>query len=366
MSDSSFLSLNLCQTNIFVMEDEVIFEPFDIDNIPEPEKIDEVIYSLMVNPNLTPLNYFNDFTDNIPDPVNIGKESTESVFFEVGEGNHIMAMTTHAMHHHLVSDPQKAAEILVSRAARKMVCLGAKPVAVSAMLYHINFSDPNEQFIASGAKVGLENAAKAFGLQLSDRKMRFDFFGEHGNQSPTMIVSLLGSIKSEGNNAAVTLSQSFQKKGNNIFMLGNPTNDIATSDYLEFYHSVSESPLPEFDLSFEKNLVLVVQELINKGYIQSAMPVAKGGVFFTLLRACWQNGLGFDITTAAEVRTDSFLFGEAMGRVIVGVPQETEEEFINFMFDSGIPFFTLGHVTKGEIRIDDVSFGYIDKMSESF
>jgi len=27
-----------------------------------------------------------------------------------------------------------------------------------------------------------------------------------------------------------------------------------------------------------------------------------------------------------------------------------------------VPFFTLGHVTRGEIRIDDESFGFIDKM----
>jgi phosphoribosylformylglycinamidine synthase len=28
-----------------------------------------------------------------------------------------------------------------------------------------------------------------------------------------------------------------------------------------------------------------------------------------------------------------------------------------------VPFFALGHVTKGEIGIDDESYGYIDKMT---
>ena len=41
-----------------------------------------------------------------------------------------------------------------------------------------------------------------------------------------------------------------------------------------------------------------------------------------------------------------------------------EDEFVDFVFESNIPFFTLGHVTRGEIRIDDESFGYIDKMTE--
>jgi phosphoribosylformylglycinamidine synthase subunit PurL len=338
---------------------------FDIDQIPEPEKIDDIIYSLMVNPNLTPLNYFNDFTDVVPDPKNIGDDTDESGIFELEDGSKMLAMNTHAMHHHLINDPKKAAEILISRATRKMVCHGAKPVAVSAMLYHINFSDPNEQFIASGAKIGLENAAKAYNLKISDRKIRFDFFGEMGFQSPTMIVSILGSLPVDKNGKVKSMNQSFKKKGNNIFLIGKPTNDISTSDYLEYYHGITESPLPEFDLQFEAKIINVVKELIQKDLIENASPVAKGGIFFTLLRACWLNGLGFDITTAAETRTDAFLFGEAMGRIIVGVPFEKEDEFVDFMFESKIPFFTLGHVTKGEIRIDDRSLGFIDKMSET-
>jgi phosphoribosylformylglycinamidine synthase len=82
-----------------------------------------------------------------------------------------------------------------------------------------------------------------------------------------------------------------------------------------------------------------------------------------LLRAAIPNELGFDITTAAEVRMDSFLFGEAMGRIIVEVDVENEDEFVDVMSELKVPFFTLGHITKGEIRIDDRSLGYIDKMT---
>ncbi len=340
---------------------------FGIDQIPEPEKINEVIYNLMVNPNLSPLNYFNDFTDIVPDPIKMsGEGNDESGIFEMEDGTKILSMTAHAMHRHLETDPQKAAEILVSRAARKMVCMGAKPIAITAMLYHINFSDPNGQYIASGAKTGLENAAIAYGLKISNKKIRFDFFEEIGNQQPTMFVTLLGSFPVKDDSTVKTMSQSFKNKGNNIFMIGKIADDIAASDYLEFYHGVTESPLPQFDLNLESKLLKITKELINKDLIDSASPVSKGGLFFTLMRAGWVNGLGFDITTAAEVRTDSFLFGESMGRVIVGVSKEKEDEFVDYMFDSKIPFFTLGHVTKGEIRIDDESFGFIDKMSESF
>ena len=84
----------------------------------------------------------------------IGKTNKKLLLFDLDLNGNKMVMSTHAFHHHLESDPQKATEILIARAVRKMLCFGAQPTIVSAFLYHINFADPNGQFIASGAKKG--------------------------------------------------------------------------------------------------------------------------------------------------------------------------------------------------------------------
>jgi len=54
-------------------------------------------------------------------------------------------------------------------------------------------------------------------------------------------------------------------------------------------------------------------------------------------------------------------FGEGMGRIVVTVEEEKENEFVDYLFDRKIPVMTLGHITKGEIRIDDTSLGFVDK-----
>lgn len=270
-----------------------------------------------------------------------------------------MAMSTHAFHHHLQNDPQKATEILISRATRKMLCIGAKPVAISAFLYHINFADTNGQHIVSGAKKGLENAAGKFNLKISDRKIRFDYFSGHGPVPPTIIISMVGAV--DDKNKLTT--HAFKQKGGNIFLMGRSSEDIGSSEYLEFFHGVSDSPLPAFNIKDEIQIQEALRELHRLDLLQSASPVGKGGLFFTLLRAAIPNGLGFDITTDAEMRIDSFLFGEAMGRILLEVASDKEDEFVDFMTERKIPFFTLGHITKGEIRIDDLSLGYIDKMT---
>lgn len=333
---------------------------FTIDSVPEPEDMDQVIFSLMVNPNLSSINYFNDFSDQVISPESLGDGDNDEIgLFDIDETGTSMAMSTHALHHHLDNDPQKATEILISRAARKMLCLGCKPVAVSAFLYHIDFGDPNGHFLASGAKKGLENAAQKFHLKVLDRKIRFDHFSKHGPVPPTIIISMVGEVDDKN----LLTTYAFKKKGGNLFILGRSVDDLGSSEYLEFYHGIPDSALPFFDIRQE----LVIQDALRKLHdlklLQSASPVGKGGLFFTLLRAAIPNGLGFDITTDAEIRLDSFLFGESMGRILLEVDPEKEEEFVDFMYTSKIPFFTLGHITKGEIRIDDRSLGFIDKMS---
>ncbi len=333
---------------------------FTIDSIPEPGKIEDVIFSLMVNPNLSSINYFNDFGEINISPDSIGNNDTDEIgLFDIDSNGTKMAMTTHAFHHHLQNDPQKAIEILISRAARKMVCFGATPTAISAFLYHIDFADPKGHYIASCAKKGLENAAEKFNLKVSDRKIRFDHFSEHGPMPATIIVSMMAKINSDEN----ITTHSFKQKGNNIFVIGRNVEDIGSSEYLEFYHEIPNSPLPKFDINAEIEIQNAIKKLHKLNLIESAGPVGKGGLFFTLLRASIPSELGFDITTSAETRVDSFLFGEAMGRIIVGVNPEKSDEFVDALSELKVPFFALGHVTKGEIRIDDKSLGYIDKMT---
>jgi len=334
-------------------------QEFTIDQLAEDQNIQDIVYNLMADPNLAPINYFNDFTEEAIELSSLGNDETDETGMFCSENGQVMAISTHALHHHLEIDPQQATEMLVARAVRKMICFGAVPEAISSFLYHINIADPNGQFIAAGAKKGLENACSKFNIKLTDRKIRFDSFSAHGPVSPTIIISIMASVPDKDK----LVTHSFKQKGNNIFMIGRSYDDVNSSEYLEFYHEISESSLPVFDIDVEVKMHFVMRTLIQSGLLSSASPVGKGGLFFSLLRAGMPSGLGFDITSDAEIRKDAFLFGEAMGRIVVGVDPKKVDEFVDLMSSLKVPFFALGHVTKGEIRIDDESFGFIDKMT---
>jgi len=342
-----------------MIEQDNQIQEFKIDQIPEEQDIQDIVFNLMADPNLAPINYFNDFSEEAIDISSMSDDENDETGIFCSESGQMMAIATHALHHHLEIDPQQATEMLVARAVRKMICFGAVPEAISSFLYHINIANPKGQFIAAGAKKGLVNACEKFNVKLTDRKIRFDYFSAHGPVFPTIIVSIMASVPDRDK----LVMHSFKKKGTNIFVLGKSYEDVNSSEYLEFYHEISESALPVFDIDMEVKLHAVMKQLIDSGLLTSASPVGKGGLFFSLLRSCMPSGFGFDITSDAEIRKDAFLFGEAMGRIIVGVNTDKVYEFVDLMTSLKVPFFALGHVTKGEMRIDDESFGFIDKMT---
>jgi phosphoribosylformylglycinamidine synthase len=106
--------------------------------------------------------------------------------------------------------------------------------------------------------------------------------------------------------------------------------------------------------------------LIRGGLIRSAHDVSDGGLYVTLVESAMPRNLGFDITSPAEVRKDAFMFGEAQSRIVVSVNQAEEDDFIDFMMEQKLQFSALGHVTKGELRVDDESFGFISDVKKNY
>ncbi|HKL39731.1 MAG TPA: hypothetical protein VJ894_03580, partial [Cryomorphaceae bacterium] len=74
----------------------------------------------------------------------------------------------------------------------------------------------------------------------------------------------------------------------------------------------------------------------------------------------------FDITADAAVRLDAFLFGEAQSRILVTLNPDFEDDFIEEMRKTKVPFTLLGHVTRGKMVVDDSHFGFIDDASDLY
>lgn len=108
----------------------------------------------------------------------------------------------------------------------------------------------------------------------------------------------------------------------------------------------------------------IISGLLEAKLINAVVPVSRGGLFNSLFSMASLANLGFDITGDAEKSPESFLFNDSLGHVVVTVTEANEAPFIDYMIDAGVPIMLVGHVTKGELRIDDVSYGFIADLKK--
>jgi len=132
--------------------------------------------------------------------------------------------------------------------------------------------------------------------------------------------------------------------------------DIYSSEDLNAYHEVTNSPEPFFDLATEVNVQNAVKELIYEQVVSSAHDISEGGLFITLLESAMAGKKGFEIETDPDMRKDAFLFGEAQSRVVVTVKDSKEDEFLDVINKHDVDFSCIGVVTSGLIYIDKVKW----------
>jgi len=339
---------------------------FSIDNLPEPEDIKEVMHTLLRHPNIACKKWVYEQYDTMVGTNNMSTNfPSDAGMVNIKGTRSALAMTVDCNSRYVMADPNIGTQIAVSEAARNIICSGGVPIAITNCLNFGNPHNPEVYWQFVHAIKGMGKACRKFETPVTGGNVSFynqaSIDGKVEPVFPTPTIGMLGLLKEKNNQ----MSMAFSNKGNMIYLIGRSQNDIASSQYLVSCHGIEISPPPHFDLDVEYMVQQAVKDLIRFSLVRSAHDVSEGGLFITLVECGIPRGLGFDITTDAEIRKDAFLFGEAQGRIVVSVAPSRETEFIDYMIKTEVPFSVLGHVTRGDCRIDDISYGFIlDLMKE--
>lgn len=343
------------------------YKNFDINQIPEPIDLQEIAMMLVKHPNIASKRWVYEQYDSMVGTANMTTNFPSAAgVVNIKGSNKALVVSVDCNSRYVKADPEAGTMIAVAEAARNIVCTGGKPLAITNCLNFGNPYIPEVYWQFVGAIKGMGKACEKFGTPVTGGNVSFynqsTIGGKDESVFPTPTIGMLGLM--ENKNHHTTLA--FKEKGHMIYLVGRSRNDISSSEYLYSFHGVKASPAPYFDLEEEYKIQKAVMELIQRNLVQSANDVSDGGLFIALLECAMPRNLGFDITSDAEVRTDAFLFGESQGRIVVTVSPSRETHFIDFMIENEIPFTTLGHVTKSEIRVDDVSFGFIADLKRTY
>ncbi len=335
---------------------------FSIDSIVEPKDLVVVARQLMANHNIASKKWIYEQYDSMVGTVNMStNKPSDAAVVNIKNTNKALVLSVDCNGRYVQADPEIGTMIAVAEAARNIVCSGGEPSAITNCLNFGNPYNPEVYWQFVGAIKGMSTACLKFQTPVTGGNVSFynqtvNADGTAAPIFPTPTIGMLGLMKDK----SLQTTLDFKYKGDLIYLLGVPRNDINSSEYLYSCLGVKNSPAPFFDIDEELKLHDCIKELIRNSFISSAHDVSDGGLFVTLCEMGLPNSLGFDIVTDSEIRRDAFLFGESQSRVAVTVVEDYEDEFLDYLGESGVQVMLLGHVTKGRITIDEENFGFIE------
>ncbi|HNA18721.1 MAG TPA: phosphoribosylformylglycinamidine synthase subunit PurL [Chitinophagaceae bacterium] len=271
-----------------------------------------------------------------------------------------IAITTDCNSRYVYADPYKGTMMAVAEAARNIVCCGGKPLGVTNCLNFGNPYDPEVYYQFVHAIKGMGEACRKFDTPVTGGNVSFYNQNPDGPVFPTPTIGMVGLLDDINNK----MTLHFKEAGDVIFVLGEITNDMASSQYLSQIQQINHSPAPHFNLNDEFALQEKTTELIANKLVRSVQDVSEGGLFISLCESGFTNELGFSISTNYAIRKDAFLFGEGQSRIIVSVNIDLVKDFEKML--NGFPAEKIGIVTSGEVKIDGDYWGDIEIWKEKY
>ncbi len=333
----------------------------------EPDHYPDVVKVMIGNLNVASKKWLTDKFDRIFNKeANNHKYPSDSAFIDLEGSEKSLVATMDCNSAYMKSNPFIGVQIAIAEAARNIVCAGGIPMAISDCL---NFGNPQDKEVYTAFVQSIKGISKAcndFNTPVVSGNVSFyNQRSEEGQLKaiiPTPVIGMVGVVEDKKHHTTL----SFRHKGDMIFLIGQSQNDVNSSEYATSILSIEYSAPPHYKVQEELDVQDAVSEIIRKGLVRSVHDVSNGGLFFTLLECAIPLEFGFDITSDAEVRKEAFLFGESQSRVVVSVSPEKQDDFVDLMMEKEVPFSILGHVTKGEVRIDDESYGFIAELKKTF
>ena len=334
---------------------------YDAASVKVPEDLKAVAETLTALPSIASKRWIYTQYDSMVGTVNSSTNEPSDAAVVVVKGSEKgMAVTTDCNSRYVYADPYKGTMIAVSEAARNIVCSGGLPLGVTNCLNFGNPFDPEVYYQFVEAIKGMGNACRKFDTPVTGGNVSFYNQNPDGPVFPTPTIGMVGLL--ENMNMKMTLD--FKEEGDVIFLLGNATDDLGSSQYLSSVLKVEFSPAPHFDLEDEFQLQKKVAALITAGLVRSVHDVSEGGLWVTLCESGFNRELGFSVNSAEGIRKDAWLFGEGQSRVIVSVSKENLAAFKAALGDH--PATEIGVVTAGEMMIDGEFWGSIDWWKEHY
>ncbi|GGJ19468.1 phosphoribosylformylglycinamidine synthase subunit PurL [Deinococcus roseus] len=324
----------------------------DLSGVAVPENLEDVLLTLLSHPSIASKRaIFERYDHQVMTNTVVVPGAADAAVLRIKGTSKGVAASSDCNPRFVYLDPYVGAASAVAEAARNVACVGATPLAITDNLNFGNPHRPEVYFQLVEATKGIADACRALNTPVTGGNVSlYNQYNEEGRTvaiHPTPTIGLVGVLPDVTKNATMK----FDSHAQSVYLLGNLTDEIGASQYLETIHGLEAGQVPVLDLDLEKRVQQGIIELIRSDLTDTAHDTSEGGLAIALAEMVIAGQVGATIQIDSTLRADAILFGEAQSRIITAVPVGKEEAAEKLLKDLNVPFTRIGFVGGDKLAI---------------
>ncbi len=309
----------------------------------------EALKMLLASPNICSKRWVYEQYDTMVRTNTALLPGADAAVIRIKETRRAIAMCLDGNGKFVAIDARNGAKLAVAEAARNVVCVGAKPIAVTNCL---NFASPERpEVMRSFSDVidGMAETCNAFETPVVSGNVSFYNETDGIGIMPTPTIGMVGLIE----DSRKIIMPGFKREGDLIAVLGETRDDLAASEYAHSVLGLSTANIiengiaPIVDLTQEKLVQETLLRLNDQCLISSAHDCSDGGLAVAIAECCFSSlgrkAIGAEINIEnSNLSAESLLFGETPSRIVISFASERLESIKNNI--GACPFEVIGKV----------------------
>ena len=282
----------------------------------------------------------------------------DAAVVRIKETRRALAMCLDGNGRYCAIDPREGARLVVAESARNVVCVGARPIAITNCLNFASPERPEVMWSFSEVIDGMAEACEAFGTPVVSGNVSFYNETEGRGIHPTPVIGMVGLVE----DVRRVVTQGFKREGHLVALVGEAGDDLSASEYAATVEGrtfeemiAAGARVPRLDLAREKAVQEAVLLAAEEGLLQSAHDCSDGGLAVALAECCFSSlgreAVGAAVELGGEPGAAAQLFGETPSRVVVSFDESQRTRFERIAAQAGAPLKVIGRVGGARLQI---------------
>ena len=266
----------------------------------------------------------------------------DAAVVRIKETRRALAMSLDGNGPYCAANPREGAKLVVAESARNVVCVGARPIAITNCLNFASPERPEVMWSFSEVIDGMAEACRAFETPVVSGNVSFYNETEGRGILPTPVIGMVGLIE----DVKRAVLPGFKKEGDVIALLGTTQDDL---------FPVS-GKVPALDLDREVAVQKACLAAAEAGLLASAHDCSDGGLAVALAESCFsslgRDAIGVEVDLKGPLGPTTLLFSESPSRIVISFNASDAAAVQELAERNNAPFAILGRVGGNELVIN--------------